>query len=156
MAVDYCDTEDEQAKNPCTKRDFALIANNDAQAYDFLWQFWCFEHCFDDLVDRDKETSPEMVMRTIIKFLEMMTYNQFWLRNRETIFPFIVSTATRWLDGDEWACSPDERQRSASQVIRSGDVDLFLHIAYLTGGWDHLRAVKNTRAYDWNDDQGAV
>ena len=151
MSVDYCDTEDELAKNPEAKREFALIANNDVQAYDFMWRFWCFEHCFDDLVDGDKKASPELIMRTFVKFLEAMTYNQFWLRHRESIFPFIVSTANRWLDGNEWASSVDAGKNTAAQVVSCGDVDLFLHIAYLTGGWDHVRAVKSVRSYDWNN-----
>jgi len=150
MTVDYCDTEDELTKNPNAKRDFVFIANGDAHAYDFLWQFWCFAHCYDDLMDQEKPVPPEMGVRAFVKFLTMITFNPFWERNKETLFSFIMMVCTRWLDGDEWERSDDKIKRIVSHVVRCGDIDLYMHVALLTGGWDHLRAVRSTRVYDSN------
>ena len=148
MLPDYCDSPDEQAKNPRTKHDFAKIANGDRFAYDFLWQFWTFAHCYDDLIDRDKPVDPETAVRTFIRFFTMLTHNPFWDKHKYALFPLVINMATRNLDGDEWSKSDDETKRAAANIVRCGDVDLYLYVAFLTGGWDHMRAVRDVRNYD--------
>lgn len=148
--LDYCDTPDERAKNPDAKLDLIRIANGDADALEFLWRFWCFEHCFDDLIDKDKPVDPEAAVRTLVQFIATLSFNAFYEEHKESLFPMIVMMANRSLDGDEWARSEDPAKRSAASVVRCGDVDLFLHVAFLTGGWDHMRSVKDARSYDSN------
>lgn len=148
--LDYCDAPDEKAKNPEAKRDMLRIANGDRDAFSFLWRLWCFEHCFDDLIDRDKPVDAEAAVRTLIQFINELSFNSFYEEHKESLFPLIVMMANRSLDGDEWAKSDNPEKRAASNVVRCGDVDLFLHVAYLTGGWDHMRSVKDARSYDSN------
>lgn len=148
--VDYCDTPEELEKNPHAKRWMELAANGDAMAYDFLWRFWCFMHCFDDLLDRDKPVGKEVAVRELMHFFTMVSYNPFFLRHKDQLFALITQVCTRGLDGDEWEKSEDRIKRIASHVVRSGDIDLYMHVAYLTGGWDHMRALKGMRVYDSN------
>lgn len=147
---DYCDEPDEVAKNPDAKRHFRELANGNEHAFEFMWHFWCFVHCYDDMVDRDKPVSAEQAARAFAQFFLTINYNPFYLQHKDQLFGFIIQVFNRWLDGDEWEKSPDKMKRIASHVVRSGDVELYLHVGYLCGGWDHLRAMKHTRGYDSN------
>jgi hypothetical protein len=148
--VDYCDTPDELAKNPNAKAFMAAAANGDKYAYDFLWRFWCFAHCYDDLLDGDKEVSMNMGMREFVNFFTMISFNPFYQKHKEQLYALIIQVCTRWLDGDEWEKSDDKIKRIASHVVRCGDIDLYMHVAYLTGGWDNMRNLKGMRQYDSN------
>ncbi|CAB5220285.1 hypothetical protein UFOVP235_28 [uncultured Caudovirales phage] len=149
--MDYCDSPDEQAKNPETKRYFAVIANGDIHAFEFMWITWSFSHCFDDLVDGDVSVSTEVAARAFIRYVQMLSFNPFYLKHKENLFPFIVMAINRWCDGDDWKNSDDPDKRAVSNIIACGDVDLYFHVAFLTGGWDHLRKCKEFRAYDTKD-----
>ena len=148
--LDYCDTEDELQKNPHAKQWMVLAANGDVAAYDFLWRFWCFAHCYDDLLDKGKPVDPEMGVREFMNFFKMISFNPFFIKHKEQLFALITQVCTRWLDGDEWEQSDDQIKRIVSHVVRCGDIDLYMHVAYLTGGWDHMRSLKGLRVYDSN------
>jgi hypothetical protein len=148
--MDYCDTPDELAKNPHAKKWMELAANGDAMAYDFLWRFWCFAHCYDDLLDQGKPVSSDMGVREFMNFFTMISFNPFYQRHKEQLFALITQVCTRWLDGDEWEKSDDRIKRIVSHVVRCGDIDLYMHVAFLTGGWDHMRNLKELRIYDSN------
>lgn len=148
--IDYCDTPDEQAKNPEAKKWLMAAANGDPSAYEFLWQFWCFAHCYDDLLDKDKLVPNELGVRAFAKFFHVLSFNEFYQRHKLQLYALVIQVCNRWLDGDEWEGSKDRQKRVLSQVVRCGDVDLYLHVAYLTGGWDHMRKLKELRVYDSN------
>lgn len=148
--IDYCDAIDEMEKNPQAKEYFVKASNGNAEAYDFLWDFWCFAHCYDDLLDKEKPVPYEMGVRTFVKFFHMISYNSFYEKHKDQLYSHIISVCNRWLDGDEWEKSDNKMERIVSHVVRCGDVDLYLHVAYLTGGWDHMRHLKSLRTYDSN------
>ena len=148
--LDYCDAPDELKKNPNAKAWMKQIANNDPFAYDFLWQFWCFAHCYDDLLDKEKAVTMEQGVQAFVKFFTMICFNPFFQKHKDSLHPLIIMVCNRWLDGDEWEKSENKIRRIVSHVVRCGDIDLYLHVAYLTGGWDHMRRMKFTRVYDSN------
>lgn len=149
-ATDYCDTPDEVAKNPEAKYWLQRAANGDEGAFSFLWRFWCFTQCFDDLIDGDKPVDPQLAMRELVMFVDTLTNNDFYRHNKSALFGLMVQAATRAMDGDEWEKSEDSIKRIASHVLRCGDIDLVMHVAFLTGGWDHMRSLKDLRTYDSN------
>jgi hypothetical protein len=148
--LDYCDTPDELEKNPLAKKYFLAAANGDKHAYDFLWRFWCFAHCYDDLLDGDKKVGMDIGVREFVNFFTMISFNPFYQKHKEQLYALIIQVCTRWLDGDEWEQSDDKIRRIVSHVVRCGDIDLYMHVAYLTGGWDRMRSLKEMRAYDSN------
>jgi hypothetical protein len=148
--TDYCNTPDELAKNPDAKAWFKAAANGDKHAYDFLWRFWCFAHCYDDLLDQGKPVTMEMGVREFMNFFTMISYNPFYQKHKDQLYALITQVCTRWLDGDEWEQSDDKVKRICSKVVRCGDIDLYMHVAYLSGGWDHMRKLKELRVYDSN------
>jgi hypothetical protein len=145
---DYCDTPDEIAKNPEAKKYIALCANGNPDAFAFGWAFWCFEHCMDDLIDKDKQASAEVIVKSLLSFVDALSNNSFYEKCKTSLYPLIVQACARWLDGDELSRSSNEQDRIRGEVVRCGDIEIFLHIAYLTGGWDYMRSIKQIRIYD--------
>lgn len=147
---DYCDADDERSKNPSAKRHLLEIAAGNEDAFRFMWTFWNFTHVYDDMVDRDKPVTVEQASRWAAELIRELTFNQFYLDNAALIFPHIVGVFNRWADGEAWEMSDDPRKQIASHVVKCGDVDLYITIAYLIGGWAHMRRVRDARGYDLN------
>lgn len=149
--MDYCDQSSEVSKNPMAKEIMARIANGDAHAFEWMWAFWNFEHVLDDLVDKDKSLTSSDVAGSLVSFVIAMTANPFYTRNSATLLPLIISACNRWVDGDDLA-TKDDASKIRAEVVRCGDIDIYLHVAYLTGGWEHMRAVSPlARQYDPDD-----
>lgn len=148
--MDYCDSDDERKKNPDAKFWLYTIANGNQEALRFMWTMWNWSHVVDDLVDRDKEVGVENAAKWFIKIAEELTFNQFYLQNSASLFPAIMQMFNRWCDGEIWEKSSDPVQKAASHVIKCGDIELYLTVAYLVGGWDHVRSCREARSYDPN------
>ena len=124
------------------------MSNGNVAAFEFMKCFWSFTHMYDDLVDRDKPVSSEVAGEHLIEMIRQFLFNDFFCQHKTLLFPLLVSTVNRWVDGDEWEASSDPHKRAAATFVRCGDVDLYHFIAYLTGGWDLMRQTKGARAYD--------
>ena len=145
----YCDSEAEIKQNPLARQLMMEIANGNQAAFDWMWSFWCFTHLFDDLVDKDKNVKTKDAASTLAYFVSSLSVNPFYLQNAHSLYPLIISACNRWIDGDKLKASEIERDRIHSEVVRCGDVDIYLHIAFLTGGWEHMRKCsENARLYD--------
>lgn len=151
--IDYCDAKKEMEKNPDAKAWIAAAANGDQNAYDFLWRFWCFAHCYDDLLDRDNPKPMELGVRELIHFIGMLSFNPFYLKHKDSLFALLVQACNRWIDGEEWENSDDPEKRAAAHVVRCGDLEVYTHVAFLTGGWNHMRSLSGLRTYDKSDDR---
>ena len=126
------------------------IANGNQQAFSFMWSMWNWSHVIDDLVDQDKPVGVENAAQYFIRMANELTFNPFYIRNNEYLFSLVVSMFNRWCDGEEWENSDSLTKQTASHVIKCGDIELYLGVAYLTGGWEHVRACKEARSYDLN------
>jgi len=144
----YCDSPAELSKNPEAMLWFERIANGDQSALAFLKTMWSVTHMYDDLVDKDGAVTTEQAAGELISLITVLCYNQFFLANRDSLVPLIISMGNRWVDGDEWATKEDPAERALAPAIRCGDVDLYLFVAFLTGGWEHMRRIKEARSYD--------
>ncbi len=148
---DYGNKAQELQSNPLAKQLMAEVANGDLSAFQWMWDFWCFTHVIDDLVDKDKPVTGEEAARALAKFVTALSVNPFYVRNVHSLYPLIISACNRWVDGDLLDAADNLRSKTHSEVVRCGDVDVFLHVAYLTGGWDHMRKLSmRVRMYDQN------
>lgn len=147
---DYVDQPQEKGKNPDAKKHLIQIANGDEHAFLFMWTMWNWSHVIDDLVDQDRGVGVEDAAKWFIKMAHELSFNPFYTKNALFLFPMIMSMFNRWCDGEEWEKSDDKLKQSASHVIKCGDIELYLGVAYLTGGWEHVRACKDARGYDLN------
>tara|TARA_R110000868_G_scaffold410890_1_gene700727 strand:+ start:56 stop:520 length:465 start_codon:yes stop_codon:yes gene_type:complete len=141
---DYCAAPDELAKNPNAFPRMQRIANGNEEALHFMWIFWNFTHCYDDLVDRDKPVSQDAAVRALADMFTELTYNQFWLRNSIALHAFFIQALNRWIAGD----AAEKQGSPLAPAIRCGDVDLYMHVAFLCGGYDHMISVSDVRIYD--------
>ena len=148
--MDYCDAADEVAKNPNIKRELIALANGNADAFRFMWTMWNWSHVIDDLVDRDKEVGVENAAKYFVLIAQELSFNRFYLQHAQYLFSLIMSMFNRWCDGEEFENSDDVLKQAQSHVIKCGDLELYIAVAYLTGGWDHVRATKAFRTYDLN------
>jgi hypothetical protein len=148
--MDYCDALDEVEKNPNIRQELVILANGNEDAFRFMWTMWNWSHVIDDLVDRDKEVGVENAAKYFIAILQEVTFNPFYKANGAYLFPLVHSMFNRWCDGEEFEKSDDKLKQAQSHVIKCGDIDLYIGVAYLTGGWDHVRRCKDFRTYDLN------
>lgn len=147
----YCDKPEEVAANPHAKQLMHEVANGNQAAFEWMWDFWCFTHVIDDLVDADKKLTTAEAAMALAQFVTALSLNPFYIQNVASLYPLIISACNRWIDGDAMDKSGDQRSRIHSEVVRCGDLELFLHIAFLTGGWDHMRKMSGrVRRYDRN------
>lgn len=146
--MDYCATPDELRENPDAPALFLKIAAGNDAALRFMWALWCFTHMFDDLVDKDKPVAQAVAGRELVRFVEQIALNPFFRNHATTLTTLLVSAINRWVLGDEMAMSDDAGKRTMARSVRCGDIDVYLHIAYLVGGWDHMRAMSALVNFD--------
>lgn len=150
--MDYMDQEHELAKHPKAKNCFLVIANDNKDAFVFLWSLWNWLHIYDDLIDKDsKSSSAEIITRGFMQFVVQLTHNTFFVANKDSLVTLLIAMANRYIDGDAWEKSTVAERKDVSQLLKCGDMDLYLHVAYLTGGWEHMRKCsREFRSYDNN------
>lgn len=148
QAMDYCATPEELRENPNAPELFLKIAAGNDDALRWMWSLWCFTHVIDDLVDRDKPVSGEVAARELCRFVTQIGLNPFFRDNAAALTALLVSSINRWVLGDEMAASEIPEHRTMARAVRCGDVDVFLHVAYLVGGWDHMRAMSALIDFD--------
>jgi hypothetical protein len=124
--IDYC-----EAEFPWMKEWLQTLTLGHAAAFEFCWCVLCFEHCYDDLVDNDRDVSETVAGFELTKLVKALTYNPFYLEYRDHLFALMMSRIERWMDA---TLHPDE-------IKTRPELDLYLHVAYLLGGWDHRAAM---------------
>lgn len=146
--IDYCDTPAEIAKNPDAKKWLQDIAMGDVAAFTFCWTMWNFTHAIDDLVDKDVPQTPDDFARCVGQLFHTLTFNPFYLAYHSQLHGLMISMLDRWVHSEPMMESTDRDEVIRGTVVRCGDLDLYVHVAYLVGGWDHMRAMQGIRSYD--------
>lgn len=134
--VNYCSVE----TSPKTdfRRVFADVTKGDAEATDFCWAFLGWVHFIDDVADGEvaaKWTLPQIVDVNLHAALTFAG-NPFFRKYRHALWPLILSAARAWVD------SEDERHdRRMRDVLKTQYQEVFWHVAFLVGGWEHQAVV---------------
>ena len=142
--MDYCNKPNEVAKNPNAMNMMLFIANGNADAFNFLWRCWNFCHVLDDLVDRDQPVLLEDVSRELFLFVETLCLNQFFQQNKPSLLPLILNACHGWVTGEEAAA----QGKNYASALKCSDFAIYSHVAFLIGGWQHMRAIDQIRQYD--------
>lgn len=127
---------------------FKQIANGNEHAESFCRAFvdWC--HMFDDVADKDKPVADEEMAVKQLNFFVHVSHNPFFQQNKRELTALIVQGVNAWLDANRWERSPEPEMRRDSWVMKSIYQEVVWHVAYLTGGWNHMRTVTmNFREY---------
>lgn len=132
-----------------TEDEIQLVTRGNEDAASFLRVFVAHCHMLDDIVDGDKPCDDERLMASETDWLLALTGNTFFLQHRALLVPLIVQGFNAWLDSNDWAQSTDSYKRLASDVLKGFYHEVVWQVAFLCGGWKHLRAV-TTRAREYD------
>lgn len=128
------------------------ISKGDLEAAALLRTLYWFFQKEDDFIDRDKPVKPEDSAIVNLQLIEVVGSNGFYHKHRAFLWPLFVSSALAHVASEDFKTRPDVVDKIASQVLKSGYVDIFLGIAYCAGGWSHALAMQ--RLYrDYHYDQ---
>ena len=111
-----------------------LAANGNAEAEAFA-RAWV-QHCqmLDNLYDRDKLVTDDWIAGCTIQFITEQAGNKFYLEHRAMFYGLMVLAFNAWVDAN--------RKTGIERAVLSGMYHEVVYlVAYLTGGWQHLRHV---------------
>lgn len=146
--ADYCERADQMKATPNVRHCLELVAGGNADAFNFLWSLWNFMQMLDDAIDNDKPVSVEEAAASTIKFVGELSFNPFYQKCKHMIYPLLGQVAERWASAETMALSSKDNERDMARFVRCGDVDFMLAVAFIIGGWDHMRSVQAVRGYD--------
>lgn len=118
------------------------ISKDDPDAAALLRSLYWFFQKEDDFIDRDSPVSPEESAAVNLRLIEVIGGSAFYQRHRAFLWPLFVSSALAHVASEDFKTRPDVVDKIASQVLKSGYVDIFLGIAYCVGGWSHALAMQ--------------
>ena len=124
-------------------------ANRNADALEFLRAFVARAHWIDDLADNDKLEGelwyePDAFAAQETRWLLTLTANPFFCAHRAQLVPAMVVALNAWVDSHL-----PRFAGPAGDVIKGQWHEVVWLVAWLTGGWEHLRTVTITfRQYD--------
>jgi hypothetical protein len=141
--MDYCSKPEEVAQNPEALALMMFIANGNDAAFDFIWRCWNFFHLLDDLIDKDKPVTIQETARELFLFTQTIAINPFFQLNTISLLPMILNACNGWIAGEE------ANGKEYAPVLKCSDFNIYSHVAFLVGGWDHMRYVDSKfRTYD--------
>jgi hypothetical protein len=122
------------------------------QAAEFCHTFLHWVHLIDDYIDRDNPNpSQDYVILVNLELLRMLSFNPFWQQHKASLFPVIIQSVQAFADSNRWAKSDDFRKRATADVLKSQYQDVFWHVAYIVGGYEHLNKISQKfRTYDYD------
>lgn len=156
----YCGTAEEHGKNP---RALALLREiaqarkspaEQAELFNAMWSFWCFEHALDDLIDESNWPAEKKVLalKALHDFVTALLANPVYTEHAGDFRALFSSTIARNIAGDEFAASDKTLHQAQAPAVRCADVDVFTYFANLAGGFDFMRRMSGAdklRRYDY-------
>lgn len=135
-----------------TDRDEILraAANGNGSALDFLRAFARRAHWVDDLLDEPNALrSAEGMASRESEWLLMLTGNVWFIEHRAKLVPAMVLALNAWVDSEQMR-NAECRMQNAADVVKGQWHEVVWLVAWLTGGWEKMRAVSTQyRAYDF-------
>jgi hypothetical protein len=116
------------------------ICNGDAEAMDFLANWWApYCHEIDDIIDGER-TAPEQVLSTFARAAGLYTH-PFFLKHGAALRAAALSVTATYADTVAWEKSGVKWQREWADYHRHCSNEMVLAVATICGGYDHARAV---------------
>lgn len=128
-----------------------IITKGNPDAARFLLAFVAHCHVLDDVIDGDVPVGDERLMASEAAWLLELTGNAFFVQHRAMLVPVILAGFNAWLDANRMEKSEDEREARAADVVKGIYHEVCWTVAFICGGWDHLRTVTRLyREYDYD------
>jgi hypothetical protein len=113
------------------------LTNDDA--YKFCVSYLTLCGLLDDIIDGDKPVEAEALIGSILNWTAQISDNKFWQDHREPLYALIVQASSSWLDSNYCAKSDKPQLKTASVALKSFYGEVIYHVAFLVGGYDHMR-----------------
>jgi len=120
-----------------------LAANGNAAAEHFLQAFSARAHFLDDVADSDKHAiSPTNIAAAEADWLMCLSGNPFFQKHSNMLVPVMLCGLNAWADSNNMP--PGDIR----DVVKGIWHEVVYVVAWLTGGWAHMRIVSANREYD--------
>lgn len=128
--------------------DWLCRGNRDAMRFVELFVGHC--HLVDDLVDRDKNTTDAQIVASWAAWNYELAFNAFFITHRLALCALMTQAFNAWVDSNQWRTRENVNECLAADVLKGWYHEVIYHVAFLCGGWGHLRGVTSKlRAYDF-------
>lgn len=135
-------TETERTANEhALTRAMTLAAHGDAAALRYLQIAAGAARTLDDLVDADHPVPGADAVLVFQSLLVEIHGNAFFQRHRDALALQHAVILNAWLDANALARVPDRTTVLYAHVLRDYVNELLGAVAFLTGGWMHLRKI---------------
>jgi hypothetical protein len=114
---------------------YRVLQGNQA-AFDFITQLFEVLHLWDDLIDKDKAVTPEVVNDCFWKALVDIPENRFYQAHFVSILPILKMAILNWHAANAMELTKEESDKHIAFILRSTYVDMVTHCAGLIGGRD--------------------
>lgn len=133
--------EERKANDRAVDDAIELCANGNKDAAEYLSGFAFVCRVFDDLIDKDYEVLDENIYRAFFYLMAGFWVNPFFSRNFRMLVPLHIVACNTFMDSNTWAKDPDELRKIYAHVLKDFVNELFGMVAFLTGGYGHMRKV---------------
>lgn len=122
--------------------DLLKFCAGNAEAADWLAQWQAYVHAIDDQVDGDVSgpDRAEHLLRTFIGASELYTH-PFFVRHAQQLQVLDAVVTNAYADAVAFERDPAEWKRQWADHYRHVGSEMALAVAYLCGGYAHMRAV---------------
>ena len=110
--------------------------NAEAKAFLAAWHRYC--HLLDDIVDGD---APAGAAIQLGRWANDIYSCSFYRTNQAALQPLVQLITCHYEDSVEMATSEMAWERAEADVIRHAGADMVRVVAFLIGGYSHMRAV---------------
>ena len=118
----------------------ALAANGNKDAENYLADFAYACRVFDDLIDKDHEVTDKQIYKAFFILMAGLWMNPFFRRNFLTLISVHIVSINTFIDSNKWEKESGTKSLYA-HVIKDSVDELFGVVAFLTGGYHHMRKV---------------
>lgn len=137
------------------KLDEALqVTRGHEQAALFLVDYIAYCHLLDDVIDKDKPVTDVRLVQESLALIGHFALNSWVQTNMYRLYPLMVSGFNAWLDANEMEWSQDEKIRLSSDTVKGIYHEIVYVVAYLVGGFEHMRVISKQRSYDYDQKKG--
>jgi len=118
-----------------------LSANGNEDAKKYLSSFAYVTRVFDDLIDKDYPVSDNQICRAFFILMGGLWTNPFFVRNSRLLIPLHIVSVNAFMDANIWAEDEDKLKKIYAHVIKDFVNEILGMVAFLTGGYNHMRKV---------------
>ena len=130
---------------------FTECANGNKDAETCISTLYSYIDWLDDIVDQDVAHGLEQSVKMSLNAFLMLSFNPFWNQHKEKLAGCLIAGFNAWIDSEFLKQHKDYRFRVAADVLKGYFMEFFYQVAFITGGYDFMRAIsKKWRGVDFD------